>query len=60
MPMSGKEMLKLFKQNGWIELRQKGGHVIVGRNSERETIPLHKELKKGLEQALKKRLGIKI
>jgi predicted RNA binding protein YcfA (HicA-like mRNA interferase family) len=60
MPMSGKEMLKLFKQNGWVELRQKGSHVIVGKNSERETIPLHKELKKGLEQALKKRLGIKI
>jgi predicted RNA binding protein YcfA (HicA-like mRNA interferase family) len=58
--MSGKEMLKLFKQNGWIELRQKGSHVIMGKNSERETIPLHKELKKGLEQALKKRLGIKI
>lgn len=60
MPMSGKEMLKLFKQNGWVELRQKGSHVIVGKNSERETIPLHKELKKGLEQALKMRLGIKI
>ena len=60
MPMSGKEMLKLFKQNGWVELRQKWSHMIVGKNSERETIPLHKELKKGLEQALKKRLGIKI
>ena len=59
MPISGKEMLKLFIQNGWIELRQKGSHVIVGKNTERETIPLHKELKKGLEQALKKRLGVK-
>lgn len=56
MPMSGKDMLKLFKQNGWIELRQKGSHVFVGKNSERETIPMHKELKKGLEYYLKKRL----
>lgn len=59
MPISGKEMLRLFKLNGWTELRQKGSHVIVGKGSERETIPMHKELKKGLEQALKKRLGAK-
>ena len=59
MPISGKEMLKLFKQHGWIELRQTGSHVIMGKGSARETIPLHKELKKGLEQALKKRLGEK-
>ncbi len=59
MPMSGKEMLKLFKQRGWVELRQKGSHVVVGKDSLRETIPMHKELKKGLEQSLKKRLGVK-
>lgn len=56
MPISGKEMLRLFKQQGWIELRQKGSHVIVGKGIERETIPLHKELKKGLEKSLKKPL----
>ena len=59
MPMSGKEMLKLCRQHGWLELRQKGSHVIVSKGSQRETIPMHKELKKGLEQALKKRLGVK-
>lgn len=56
MPLSGKEILKLFIQNGWVVLRQKGSHVIVGKGPERETIPLHRELKKGLEHALKKRL----
>lgn len=59
MPMSGDDMLKLFKQNGWVELRQKGSHVIVGKGSERETIPLHRELKKGTEHALKKKLRTK-
>ncbi|MBN2736469.1 MAG: type II toxin-antitoxin system HicA family toxin [Spirochaetales bacterium] len=49
-------MLKRFKQHGWIELRQKGSHVTVGKGDLRETIPLHKELKKGLEQKLLKRL----
>ena len=56
MPISGKEMLCKFKKNGWIELRQKGSHVIIGKGSLRETIPLHDELKKGLEQKLLKRL----
>ncbi|MGK5084033.1 type II toxin-antitoxin system HicA family toxin [Bdellovibrionota bacterium FG-1] len=49
-------MLRLFVQNGWVILRQKGSHVIVAKGTERETIPLHRELKKGLEHALKKRL----
>ena len=56
MPLSGKEMLKMFKKEGWVELRQSGSHVIVGKLQLRETIPMHKELKKGLEQKLLKRL----
>ena len=56
MPISGKEMLKLFQKAGWKVLRTKGSHVIIGRDNERETIPMHKELKKGLELYLHKRL----
>jgi predicted RNA binding protein YcfA (HicA-like mRNA interferase family) len=54
MPLSGKEMLRLFKKAGWIEISQKGSHVKIGKNDLRETIPMHKELKKGLEQKLLK------
>jgi len=57
MPLSGKEVLKLYEKKGWIILRQKGSHVIVAKGIERETIPMHKELKKGLEQKLLKRIG---
>ena len=56
MPVSGKEMLKLFHKAGWKVLRTKGSHVIIGKDNERETIPMHKELKKGLELYLYKRL----
>lgn len=56
MPMSGKEMLKAYLNEGWEVLRQKGSHVQVGRGSERETIPMHKELKRGMEHKLLKRL----
>lgn len=60
MPMSGKEMLRLFENKGWKVARQKGSHVIVQKTGELpETIPMHKELKKGLEQRLLKRLGEK-
>jgi predicted RNA binding protein YcfA (HicA-like mRNA interferase family) len=56
MPLSGEEMLRLYKKAGWKVISQKGSHVKVGRDSLREIIPMHKELKKGLEQALLKRL----
>jgi predicted RNA binding protein YcfA (HicA-like mRNA interferase family) len=57
MPMSGEDMLKLYIKNGWLKVRQKGSHVVVKKTDELpETIPMHKELKKGLEQKLLKRL----
>jgi predicted RNA binding protein YcfA (HicA-like mRNA interferase family) len=59
MPMSGRSMKRLYEQNGWHELRQSGSHVIMGKKELRETIPMHKELKKGLERSLLKRLGVK-
>lgn len=58
MPLSGKEMLKLYRKNGWLVLRQKGSHVILGKEGQRETIPMHAELKKGLEQKLLKRIEV--
>ena len=57
MPLSGKEMQKKFERAGWQKIRQKGSHVIMGKGEERETIPMHKELGKGLEKHLLKRIG---
>jgi predicted RNA binding protein YcfA (HicA-like mRNA interferase family) len=59
VPVSGKEMLKRYLAAGWVKLRQSGSHVVVGRGTERETIPMHRELKKGLENKLLKRIGEK-
>ncbi|MGD9939512.1 MAG: type II toxin-antitoxin system HicA family toxin [Clostridia bacterium] len=56
MPLSGDEMLRLFKKAGWEVLSQRGSHVKVGKNTMREIIPMHRELKRGLERALLKRL----
>jgi predicted RNA binding protein YcfA (HicA-like mRNA interferase family) len=59
MPMSGKEMVRLYERCGWIVLRQRGSHVQMGKGSLRETVPMHAELKKGLERRLLKRLGLR-
>ena len=56
MPICGKEMLKRFEKAGWRVISRKGSHVKVGRGSRREIIPMHRELRKGLERALLKRL----
>ena len=57
MPMSGRAMLKLFEASGWTLIRQKGSHCQMRNPSgAMETIPLHRELKKGLERKLLKRL----
>ncbi len=57
MPISGREMLKRYLQAGWQILGRRGSHVKVGKGSLREVIPMHRELKKGLEQKLLKYLG---
>ena len=56
MPISGKEMLALYERQNWVVLRKRGSHVIVGKGNLRQTIPMHKELKKGLERKLLKTL----
>lgn len=50
-------MLKLYLKNGWIKLRQTGSHVRLQKGNLKESIPMHKELKKGLERALLKKLN---
>jgi predicted RNA binding protein YcfA (HicA-like mRNA interferase family) len=56
MPLSGKEMLKLYQRAGWIYLRQTGSHVHVLKEGMHECIPMHKELRTGMERYLLKRL----
>lgn len=56
MPLSGKEMLRLYKRGGWLVLRQAGSHVRVLKGTEHETIPMRKELATGMERYLLKRL----
>ena len=58
MPMSGKEMVRLFQKNGFdiVKGQGKGSHVKLRRDNVTIIVPNHKELKKGLERALIKQL----
>ena len=61
--MKSNELLKILRQNGWYEVRQKGSHIIL-RHPDKAvqlTVPYHagKEVKKGLLRAIFKQTGIK-
>lgn len=62
MPMTPKEMVKLLKANGFVEMRQNGSHKVF-ENKETGKIaivPFHyKDLKKGTEQNILKQAGLK-
>jgi len=60
MPMTGKEMLKLYLKNGWALDHVTGSHHIVIKGKAAVSIPVHgKDLKKGTEQKLLKLGGFK-
>jgi Predicted periplasmic or secreted lipoprotein len=62
MPITPKQMVKILKKNGFIEIRQVGSHKrfenpITGKST---TVPYHsKDLSKGTEQAIFKQAGLK-
>ncbi len=60
MPLSGKELMNIYRSHGWQLDRIKGSHHIMINPATGETIaiPVHanRSLKKGLEQALLKKL----
>ena len=50
--ISGRELVKAFKRDGWVEISQRGNHVKLIRKSEpfgkaTVIIPQHKTIKKG-------------
>ena len=51
----------LLRGNGWERLRQSGSHVTYRKGSRTYPVPYHKgkELGKGLENKMKKDMGLK-
>ena len=60
MPITGKELVRLLKKNGWEIKRINGSHHILQKGNRVETIPVHgTDLPPGLLNAILKRTGLK-
>ena len=63
MPMTPKQMVKLLKANGFVEVGQPGTSHLKMRNpatGKQTTVPMHnKDLGKGPEQTILKQAGLK-
>ena len=62
MPITPKEIVKILKKNGFVEVSQKGSHLKLRNEQTGKTVivPMHsKELPLGTEQAILKQAGLK-
>ena len=58
------ELIRKLKRNGWIEIRQSGGHIMKqhpDKSGIQLTVPNHsnREIGKGLQKKIMKQAGIK-
>jgi len=60
--ISGKEAVKAFSRGGWHVDRISGSHAVMRKEGSAVTlsVPLHRELKKGLLRSLIKDSGINL
>lgn len=61
MPLTGKDMVKKLKKDGWELRRTEGSHRHLYKDGIRVTVPVHgnKDLGKGLENKILKEAGLK-
>lgn len=58
--MKDKELLRLLHKSGWKIDRINGSHYILVKDSQTVSLPVHgKDMKKGLENAILKKAGLK-
>ena len=61
MPLSGKQLVRLLEENGWVLVRINGSHHTLVKGQASVTIPVHgnHSLGKGLEFKILKKAGLK-
>ncbi len=45
--LSGREVVKALEALGFVQVRQRGSHVVMRRGSQGCVVPLHKQVKTG-------------
>lgn len=56
--ISGKDAIKVFLSLGFIQVRQKGSHIVLRRGERGCVVPLHSELAVGTLRSAIKQAGI--
>ena len=56
--IAGKDCCKALTRLGFVEVRQRGSHVVMRRGDSGCVVPLHKELKTGTLSGILKQAGI--
>lgn len=62
MPLKPKELVRILKQNGFIEKSQQGSHLKMYNPVMKVTIPIPihaREMKKGIQYAILKKAGLR-
>lgn len=60
LPVSGKQMVKVFTKIGYKVERQKGSHIVMSKEDVILVIPNHKNVSKGTERDLIKDAGLTV
>ena len=60
--ISGKEAIRAFERDGWVVARRESRHVTMKKNRVRFllTVPLHRELDRGLLRRLVRDSGLTV
>ena len=58
--VSGKKVIKALGKLGFVVVRQKGSHVILQRESNLVTVPLHDPIKKSTLNAILKQADVSL
>ena len=58
LPVSGKQMVKVFIKVGFQIDRQRGSHIVMSKGDAMLVIPNHETVAKGTERALIKDAGL--
>jgi len=56
--LSGQEIIKALETLGFVQVRQRGSHVVLRRGSQGTVVPLHKPVKTGTLAGIIRQAGV--
>jgi predicted RNA binding protein YcfA (HicA-like mRNA interferase family) len=56
--VSGRDAVRAFERLGFVQLRQKGSHLIMRRGSVGCVVPMHREIKIGTLTGVLRQAGV--